>query len=145
MCAPSAWPYPPTHLLAYVLVNPVAMIVQIYPTMAELAGLPKPQIDCAGCLEGDSAAPLLDSPHMAWKKGAFSQYARCSNADTTTTGYYQRCSGQDIDTLTTMGYSVRTQDFRYTEWFPFNDTSLVAMVVPISATSEVSLKGNHSV
>jgi iduronate 2-sulfatase len=48
-------------------------LVDIYPTVAELAGLPKPDIDCPGCLEGDSAAPLLDNPHRPWKKGSFSQ------------------------------------------------------------------------
>ena len=96
------------------------------PTIAELAGLPKPAIDCAGCLEGDSAAPLLDNPHLPWKKGSFSQYARCSDQHTHATGYYQRCSGQALDTLTSMGYSIRTPDYRYTEWFVFNDTSLLA-------------------
>ena len=77
------------------------------------------------CLEGDSAVPLLDSPHMDWKTGVFSQYARCRNADTASTGYYQRCSGQQLETLTAMGYSIRTKSWRYTEWFPFNDTALV--------------------
>ena len=118
-------------LLNWLLLNwLLPRLLQVYPTMAELAGLPKPPINCPGCLEGDSAAPLLDRPHMTWKKGAFSQYARCRNAATASTGYYQRCSGQELDTITAMGYSVRTQDWRYTEWFPFNDTTLLADMGP---------------
>ena len=87
---------------------------QIYPTVAELAGLPVPPIGCPGCVEGDSAAPLLEEPHQSWKRASFSQYARCANDATQATGYYQRCSGQARSTLSAMGYSVRTLTWRYT-------------------------------
>ena len=33
---------------------------------------------------------------------------------------------QALDTLTSMGYSIRTPEYRYTEWFLFNDTNLLA-------------------
>lgn len=64
--------------------------VDVYPTLCELAGLPLP----AG-LEGTSMAPLLDNPDIAWKKAAFSQFPRENNV---------------------MGYSIRTDRYRYTEW-----------------------------
>ena len=92
----------------------VPIASQIYPTVAELAGLPVPPIGCPGCVEGDSAAPLLEEPHRQWKRASFSQYARCANDATPITGYYQRCSGQARDTLSAMGYSVRTDSWRYT-------------------------------
>ena len=63
--------------------------VDIYPSLCELCGLPVP-----GHLEGDSFAPLLDNPDQPWKTAAFSQYPRGSN----------------------MGYSIRTDRYRYTEW-----------------------------
>ncbi len=63
--------------------------VDIYPTLCDLAGLDKPDH-----LEGLSMAPLLDDPDQAWKEAAYSQYPRGS----------------------TMGYSVRTDRYRYTEW-----------------------------
>ncbi len=64
--------------------------VDIYPTLCELAGLPLPSH-----LEGTSFVPLLDSPELAWKTAAFSQYPR---------------GGQ------VMGYSMRTDRYRFTQW-----------------------------
>jgi arylsulfatase A-like enzyme len=63
--------------------------VDIYPTLCELCELPSP-----GHLEGTSFAPLLDDPARAWKMAAFSQYPRNRH----------------------MGYSMRTEQWRYTEW-----------------------------
>ncbi len=64
--------------------------VDIYPTLCELAGLPVPD-----GLEGVSLAPLLKDPKQTWKRAAFSQYPRSGKI---------------------MGYSVRTDRYRYTEW-----------------------------
>jgi iduronate 2-sulfatase len=69
--------------------------VDIYPTLAEVCGLPKPE-----GVEGYSFASLLDDPKKTWKKAAMSQYPR--NA------------GKDVGQL--MGYAVRTDRYRYVEW-----------------------------
>lgn len=73
--------------------NALVELVDVYPTLTALAGLPLPS-----GLEGLSMAPLLDSPERTWKSAAFSQFLR------------------DENKVKVMGYSVRTRDFRYTEW-----------------------------
>jgi arylsulfatase A-like enzyme len=107
--------------------------VDMYPTLAAAAGLPAPPMDCDNitkypggfngtCIEGSDLTPLLDEPFRPWKKAAFSQYARCNLNKTT--GYYSRCSGSDRSQIEVMGYSIRTTNFRFTEWFDFNTTAL---------------------
>jgi arylsulfatase A-like enzyme len=63
--------------------------VDIYPTLCELCDLTVPEH-----LEGLSMVPLIEDPDRRWKKAAFSQYPRGK----------------------IMGYTMRTQRFRYTEW-----------------------------
>jgi uncharacterized sulfatase len=64
-------------------------LVDLYPTLAELAGLTPPQH-----LEGNSLCPLLGDPQAAWNHPAYTQVQR----------------GADP------GHSVRTERWRYTEW-----------------------------
>ncbi|MBN2449001.1 MAG: sulfatase [Lentisphaeria bacterium] len=68
--------------------------VDIYPSLAELCGLPLP-----AHLEGTSFVPLLHAPDRAWKRAAFSQYPR---------------STEEFGRL--MGYSMRTPRYRFTQW-----------------------------
>jgi iduronate 2-sulfatase len=78
--------------------------VDIYPTLAEVCGLPKPN-----GVEGHSFAPLLDGPKRPWKAAAFSQYPR-----------------GDKDTGPLMGYAVKTDHYRYVEWRKRDGTEVVA-------------------
>jgi arylsulfatase A-like enzyme len=64
--------------------------VDIYPTLAEACSLPRPD-----SLEGLSLMPLFRDPRRSWKKAAFSQYPRTGGI---------------------MGYSMRTERYRFTEW-----------------------------
>lgn len=73
-----------------VRVNALTEFVDIYPTLSELCGLP-----VAKDLEGASMVPLMNDPGKPWKKAAFSQYPRPHGM---------------------MGYSLRTDQYRYTEW-----------------------------
>ncbi|MEZ5355494.1 MAG: sulfatase-like hydrolase/transferase [Bryobacteraceae bacterium] len=66
--------------------------VDIYPTLAEACGLP-----AVRGLEGVSMMPLLANPRRPWKKAVFSQYPRTQPSRV-------------------MGRSMRTDQFRYTEW-----------------------------
>jgi iduronate 2-sulfatase len=77
--------------------------VDIYPTLAELCGLPAP-----ASLEGDSFVSLLKDPARPWKTAAFSQYPRPVKA-----------VAQSTDSILkgdVMGYTMRTESFRYNEW-----------------------------
>ena len=68
--------------------------LDLYPTIAELARL-KPPPD----LEGRSLLPLLENSNAAWNRPALTQVRRGTQAD----GFF-------------MGYSIRTERWRYSEW-----------------------------
>ena len=79
----------------------VAELVDVYPTVADLCGLPVPKE-----LEGASLRPLLDDPEAPGKRGAFTQVIHNRKG-----GRAERTGGGGI-----MGRSVRTERYRYTEW-----------------------------
>jgi uncharacterized sulfatase len=69
-------------------------LVDLYPTLIDLSGLPDP----AHRLEGTSFVPLLEDPERSWKSAAFSESVR--------EGFH--------------GRTLRTQTHRYTEWIPLD-------------------------
>ena len=80
--------------------NALAELVDLFPTLTELAGVKPP----AG-LDGVSLAPILRDPTTTVKSAAFTQHPRPAYPDRTATGKPDA-----------MGYSVRTANARYTEW-----------------------------
>ena len=74
--------------------NRVVELLDVYPTLVEMAGLKPPRQK----LEGRSLVPLLQNPQSSWDHPALTQTLR-------------RVEGRDI-----MGYSIRTERWRYTEW-----------------------------
>lgn len=71
----------------------IVEFLDVYPTLADLAGLEPP-----ARLHGRSLTPLLREPSAAWNHPAVTQLRR----------------GPASDTF--MGYSLRTERWRYTEW-----------------------------
>ncbi len=68
-------------------------LVDLYPTLADLCGIKPP-----ANLEGRSLRPLLDNPKARWMIPAITQQVR------------------NDGTNRIMGYSIRTERWRYTEW-----------------------------
>lgn len=81
----------------------LAEFVDIYPTLCELAGLPLPEH-----LQGTSLVPVLRNHSVSVKQAAFSQYPRSHNR------------------RKLMGYSMRTNRWRYTEWIDRTSREIVA-------------------
>lgn len=75
-------------------------LVDLFPTLVDLCGLPQP-----AALEGVSLVPVLDDPAKSVKPAAFTQHPRPA--------YYDR---EPSKQPTAMGCSVRTGRVRYTEW-----------------------------
>jgi uncharacterized sulfatase len=70
-------------------------LVDLHATLADLCGLAAPTTD------GKSLKPLLDDPAAAWDRPAMTQVSR---------------GGPSEKQSPYMGYSVRTERYRYTEW-----------------------------
>ncbi len=79
--------------------NQLVEYVDIYPTLADLAGFQP-----GNYLEGTSFVPLLENPERKWKDAAFSQFPR----------------GKAME-----GFAIRTDNFRYVEWRDGKDNSLL--------------------
>ena len=82
--------------------------VDIYPTLSELAGLGIPPD-----LDGLSLAPLLRNPRIPWKKAVFSQFLR--------EGIWIAPDGVEY-----MGYSIRTDRYRYVRWINWETKAFAA-------------------
>ena len=97
--------------------------VDIFPTIVEAAGLPTlttcPELSNSShiCTEGSSLMPLIEDPESSdWKKAVFWQYPRLVRAMCLALKFKSR-GGNIVDHLkSVMGYSMRTSEWRYTEW-----------------------------
>jgi iduronate 2-sulfatase len=86
----------------------IVELLDLYPTLAELCGLPAPT-----ALEGTSLRPVLEDPRNTVKPAAFTWHPRPAYP----------ADGEDPNA---MGYSMRTPRFRYTEWRDFQSGSIMA-------------------
>ena len=94
--------------------NALVEMVDLFPTLVEAAGLPPldlcPEEESTStllCTEGSSLMPLVrDNDQVQWRDAAFWQYRGKGG------GY----GGHPTVIPTTMGYTVRTQRYSYTEW-----------------------------
>ncbi len=102
--------------------------VDLYPTIVEAAGLPTIPICPEGkstktklCREGTSLMPLIANQTGPWKTAVFSQYPRRPGVSEEI-AFVQEMVEEDYVNYPIMGYSVRTDQLRYTEWVKFHGT-----------------------
>lgn len=82
-------------------------LLDLYPTLTQLCGLSAP-----GCLQGVSLVPVLANPNQTVKVGALTQTPRPN---------YPRGEEPEI-----MGYSIRDDRYRYTQWRDFRSGDVQA-------------------
>ena len=102
-------------------------LIDIFPTLTELAGIKQPPVcpennkDILACVEGTSVVPLLKDPDQKWKKAAFSQYARPDAGLETIPGHPSFPPNEHGESV--MGYTIRVDNYRFTDWYRFNRTT----------------------
>jgi iduronate 2-sulfatase len=79
----------------------ITELIDIYPTICEMTGIPKPSY-----LQGTSLVPLFHRPERKWKKAAFSQI--------------HRLPVRSLDGKRYMGYSMVTKRWHYVRWYGWN-------------------------
>jgi len=111
-------------------------LVDVYRTLADLAGLPPPPAGAEDGVQGKSLRPYLlmeeeeeeeddddddddDEDGDDSAAAAFSQFDRCPGDDVLL--FQGECDHTAIANITYMGYSIRTSDWRYTVWLRFRD------------------------
>ncbi len=122
--------------------NALVELIDLYPTVASVAGLPPPS-----GLDGMDLSPLLNKTNekhssidkptfLSLKDAVFSEYPRCFlNQSTPWDGYIRPALGNRhngwgncMSTLKhhirSMGYSVRTDAYRYNIWLPWDGERL---------------------
>ena len=104
--------------------NVLAEAVDLYPTLAVLANLANPKIQ-GEQINGTSLVPVFDAPekdHFDLKDAAYSQFAKGSIANPFV--YWPTPARNETEI---MGYSIRTDQWRYTCWFGFDKIQIVPM------------------
>jgi iduronate 2-sulfatase len=106
-------------------------IVDLMPTALELMGIRAATPDYDQ-LEGTSFLPLLLRPTLApslWKNATFTPYPRCNSKRFPSLAPWvypsdNACTGDESSTFAAMGYSIRTDRWRYTLWLRWDGAKL---------------------
>ena len=101
-------------------------LVDIYPTLVELAGLPQPK-----GLEGRSIVPVIERPH-SWdgqtgphnRDYAQSQFAHCCNkGEADANRQCGACDSKPSDRISYMGYALRNSLYRLVTWYRWDKSA----------------------
>ncbi|XP_067903219.1 iduronate 2-sulfatase [Heterodontus francisci] len=110
-------------------------LVDLFPTLCQLLGLPHP-LRCPAssfhvelCTEGKSVACYLNFNAMNWNSElfAYSQYPRPADKPQLNSDLPL------LKDIRIMGYSIRSDDYRYTQWVSYNASTFSANLSDIHA------------
>lgn len=109
------------------MTNAPVELVDVFPTLLDLCSLPVPDrttritalddTELYQVLEGTTLLPLLEDSQQPWKSAAFSQYQRYISYKSS---YHSDRTLSPAGGGKGMGYSIRTDRYRYTEWWKTN-------------------------
>jgi len=106
----------------------LAELVDVAPTMWGLAGLPAP---AGEIFDGTDLSAVLAAPRdkllaQETKPWAMSQYMRCPSDTRNASNYWKAndCLFVDRVLMPFFGYTLRTAEWRYTEWTRWNGSAL---------------------
>lgn len=91
----------PNHRNRGVQTHALTELVDLFPTICELAGIDIPEY-----MQGVSMVPLMENPEQEWKSAAFSQFHRRPKVSADGKRY--------------MGYSINTSGYHYIEWYTWD-------------------------
>ena len=123
--------------------------VDIYQTICDIMDVPLPEHD-AVAFEGTSLRPVLEDPeHATVKDVALSVFPRCAHIGMPSYGNRGSPGGQDNTCLdvertsfTWMGYTMRTDRYRYTEYVVWNGTTLSPVWDQVKSTELYDHEGD---
>lgn len=108
----------------------IVALVDLYRSLAALTGV---GTAIAADVDGTDFSYAVTDPNAAPQpsgvtNAAYSQYSRCPGGRNWPTvsnpagrdWYFNNCEGVPVQNISYMGYTVRTDGWRYTEWFHFN-------------------------
>lgn len=106
-------------------------LVDLYRTVASLAGLPPPPSSSLGDVQGMDMSAVVANASMIPKHAAFSQYSRCPHSDPSfckgkPDWCHNNCEQVQASDIGVMGYTVRTPSWRYTEWLAWDGNTCQA-------------------
>lgn len=141
-------------------------LVDIYPTLSELANISMPKN-----IEGQSFAPLLQTPNRPWKKAAFSVFPSpalrewgaypirsamretyfgplLKQVETKIIAQQKEKWDRDLFENRLMGYSMRTERYRFTIWKDYKDKEAKSVFYELydhekDPSETVNIAGDH--
>eukprot|EP01121_Diplochlamys_sp_Union-15-3_P022537 TRINITY_DN9628_c0_g1_i1.p1 TRINITY_DN9628_c0_g1~~TRINITY_DN9628_c0_g1_i1.p1 ORF type:complete len:466 (+),score=75.52 TRINITY_DN9628_c0_g1_i1:179-1576(+) len=127
-----------------VTISSFTEFLDIYPTLVELAGLSKP----TDGIEGISFASLFDQPTAEIRNVTISQYPRCCENSAYHNGTCKNlnvdCGSKTADQFKLMGYTLRSENWRFTEWYEWNkETERAILTNPIGGVELYDHKGDN--